>query len=110
MEDFMADNTFKKIMEVYGVTVFDKWIRLPQISILFLEQDGNLYLDPDTQIFYFDSSNKMIYISESPNYVNIKTLDSSLKSYPISVAAPMSKVVGAITSSVKGPFGAYIPR
>ena len=35
-------DTTKKLLSVYGITSFNKWIRLPQITIIFLDQDATV--------------------------------------------------------------------
>ena len=103
-------DTTKKLLSVYGITSFNKWIRLPQITIIFLDQDANFFIDNKRQIFYFDMNDEILYYSEDDKYEKETVLKSGLLDYKISGGISMSNIAGFISSSIMGPFGSYIKR
>lgn len=95
--------------EYYGISNSqNKWIRLPQISTIFLDQEANIFLDKN-QIFYFDSKTESLFISDHHNLnENIDTLKLTDIKYKTQVS--MDKICGFISTTMLGPCGVYINK
>lgn len=109
----MTPTKIKKILETfYGISnPFDRWLKLPQISIIHLAQDANIYLDNDS-LYYFSSATEELFISTRYSHVNLtnENINPSLDSYSITNRFQLKSIAGFISTSVSGPYGTYINR
>ena len=97
--------------EYYGMSnPLNKWLRFREISIIYLSQDANIYIGED-QIFYFDTSDNSLNISENDSYKDID-LDgkTSIDDFPVHTKLPIDTIAGFISTSVMSPYGAYITK
>lgn len=100
------------LSDIYGISdPFDRWIKLPQISIIYLDQDANIYVNENC-IFYFNSEDMTLNLSQSYKYKNMSAEDikSSLDEYNITSRFTLSMVTGFINTVTSGPYGTYINR
>ena len=105
----MTTSQIKNILsETFGISSpMDKWIRLPQASIIFLSQDANLYLN-DSFIFYFNSKDETMNISKYHKTDEI--LKSKLNDYKRNIITPFDKIGGFISSTVNTGAGLFLIR
>ena len=95
----------------YGISnSTNRWIKLPQISTIFLDQEANIFLDNKTQIFYFNSHDETLNISQNLKYNDLESLESSVTSYPVHIKIDASKINGFISTTELGPYGTYLNR
>ena len=95
---------------IYGISSpMNIWLKLPQISIIYLDQDANIYLS-DNQLFYFDTEEDSLLISEDNSYVNLETVETAKSSYPVHTKFTLGSIGGFISSSIMGPSGIYLKR
>lgn len=100
------------LSEVYGITdPLNRWIKLPQISVIYLDQDANIYVNENC-LFYFNSNDNTLNLAQNYVYKNLSSQDikSSLDSYLITSRFDLNKVAGFINTVVSGPYGTYINR
>lgn len=96
----MTSTKIEKILEEnFDISdALDKWLKLaPQVSIISLDQDANIYIDKD-QYFYFDTDEELVTIAR-------KTLSGTYKPEAI---FDMNYIRGFISSAVLGPAGVYV--
>lgn len=109
----MTAAKIKKILESsYGISSpLNCWLKLPNIEIIYLNQDANLYLK-NSELYYFDSLTNMMYISKNLPYIELDPNDikETLKSYPISVRIDMSKIAGFISTVKYNGSGLYLNK
>ena len=77
-----------------------------EITIIYLNQDANLYIGSN-QIFQFDSSTNSLNISEDDSYEKEFLPDED---YPVHRKVQLSDIGGFIASSQQGPYGAYFRK
>ena len=97
-------DTTRKLLSVYGITSFNKWIRLPQITIIFLDQDANFFIDSKRQIFYFDMNDEILYYSEDDKYEKETVLKSGLSDYTTLFQSAIKSSINQITSTYSKNF------
>lgn len=97
------------LSEYYGISnALDNWLRFKEISIIYLAQDANIYIGED-QIFYLDTTDNSLNISESKKYIDMDLSGkTSLSAFPVHIKLPLSAIAGFISTSVMGPYR-YIP-
>ena len=109
----MTPTKIKMILEEkYGISnSFDRWLKLPQISVIHLNQDANIYIN-DNSLYYFNSDENTLCISTSYFHKNLKDSDinSSFNSYTVSTRFTLDSITGFIATVVAGPYGTYINR
>lgn len=109
----MTQTKLQNILSVnYGISdVFDRWLKLPQISIIYLEQDANIYIN-DNMIFYFNSDDMTLNLSQHYSYVRVdgNDLGDDITKYRITSRFDINSISGFISSVVSGPYGSYINR
>ena len=106
----MTTSQIKKSLEHLGISnPMNKWLKLTQISTIRLAQDGNLFLDNDTELYYFDTASEIMYCTygDFHNYSKTETSASDHKHYRM---YPFDMVAGFICSTVAGPYGSYYTR
>lgn len=93
----------------YGIKT-NKWVRLSDvITVIYLDQDANLYTDPD-ELYFFDSSTNILTISKNYNYHKLTEIKTAYGSYKPNVYVDMSKISGFVSTCVLGPYGTIIER
>ena len=86
----------------------DRWIKLPKTSIITTNRNGNININ-GSYIFYFDSSNKLLYISINNNYNNIDNLDSSKSAYPVNSTTDFKTITGFVSAYTEA-HGLYLRK
>lgn len=100
------------LSEVYGITnPFNRWIKLPQISVIYLDQDANIYINENC-LFYFNTDDDTLNLAQNYSYKSLTAQDikSALDSYLITSRFDFNKISGFINTVVSGPYGTYINR
>ena len=99
-----------KIEKFLGIT-YDKWLKLPQISIIHLDQDANIYIN-ENSLFYFSSEDNTLNLAQNYKYINIDVtnLGNDIAAFPITSRFSLDKVSGFISTVEAGPYGTYINR
>ena len=99
-----------KIEKFLGIS-YDKWLKLPQISIIHLDQDANIYINENC-LFYFNSTDNTLNLAQNYRYINIDTsnLGSDINTFPITSRFSLDRVTGFISTVESGPYGTYINR
>lgn len=99
------------LSDAYGISDnLDKWIRLGDITIITTISDLRHYISDD-EIFYIDSENNLLYISQSDKFKDrTKTLEKPLDSYKINVAIDIDDIKGFSSSAAMGPYGTYYTK
>ena len=109
----MTSEKIKTILEeYYGISEpLNCWLKLPQISVIYLHCDPKIYID-ETELYYFDSSKKMLYVSKSERYRNLGVNDvtEELSAYPVHTKYAMDTIAGFIQTSEVGPYGTLITK
>ena len=94
----------KSALKKYGIET-DKWTRLiPNITIIHLNQDVNIYVK-ESQLFYFDTKNNLLKISENLQYINLKEIGTD---YTATKFFDLSKIGGFISSTIPVAGGLYL--
>ena len=100
----------KKILSDYYSVPTDQWVRLtPNITVIYLDQDANLYTDED-ELYYFDSSTNVLSISKRYGYSTLTEIKPAYGSYKPYIYVDMNKITGFVSTSVMGPSGTYFER
>ena len=108
----MTSNKIKTILEeYYGISSpFNKWIRFKDITIIYLAQDANIFIGDD-QIFYFDTSDNTLNISENSKYISMDLSGKTeLDDFPVHTKLSIDAIAGFISTSTRGPYGAYLTK
>ena len=106
----MNTSQIKTSLEELGISnPMNKWLKLSQISVIRLAQDSNLYLDNDTELYYFDSTNEIMYCTfgDFKNYTSSETSVATHKAYRI---YPFNMIAGFICTTIAGPQGSYYTK
>jgi len=97
------------LSEYYGMSnVLNKWIRFNNdISIIYLDQDANIYIGED-QLFFLDTSDGSLNISETSGNRKLDLSGkTSLSDFPVHTKLSMSSIAGFISTSAMAPYGSY---
>jgi len=88
------------------------WTRLPQVSIIFLNQDSSIHVDPVAQLFFIDIKNGLLKISSNKETVNLEEYDdlTDEDSFVVDKFVDFDLIAGIITTSVPGSQGTYYTR
>ena len=107
----MTSSKISNILKTYyGISdSLNRWIKLPQISIIHLEQEANLYTDLD-ELYYFDSKDNSLSISKNSKYKNLENIESSYNAYPVHIKIASDRITGFISTVSMGPSGVYLNR
>ena len=83
----------------------NKWIFLPNTSIITTKRNGNIAVN-NSCIFYFDSSNNLLYISQDNKYRLLETLESDKDAYKINQIIELGIISGFVSAytTVNGLF------
>lgn len=100
------------LTEKYGISnPFGKWIRLPHLSSIFLDQDANLYLDKNS-LYYFSEENELLYVSTNYVYPLLSSdkLGNDLSDHKYNAVFTFKSIMGFNSTSILGPYGTQINR
>lgn len=101
-------NVSKILDSYYGVPV-NQWTRLSDIiTVISLDQEANIYTDPD-ELYYFNTSTNILSISKNYKY-HLLTKIEAQGSYKPYIYIDMNKISGFISTSVIGPYGTIMER
>lgn len=88
----------------------NKWVKLPRnISMIRLAQDTNIYIDHNTELYYFDTANELLYSSfgDFSKYDSIETASTAHSQDRI---YSFNMIAGFICSTYAGPQGSYYTK
>ena len=100
--------TLSTIQNIMAVPT-NKWIFLPKTAIITTNRNGNINVN-GSYIFYFDSSNDLLYISINKKYLDLETLETSLNAYPITETVDIKTINGFVSAYSNGPAGMYLRK
>lgn len=86
----------------------DKWIKLNNISIIYLNKAGALYPD-NNRIYFIDSKNNLLYESIG-NYKILSELKKEKNAYPIGYTIDITLIDGIIQTTYRGPQCGYFSK
>ena len=86
------------------------WLKIPSnISVIRLAQDTNLYVDHDTELYYFDTVNELMYCSFG-DFSKYSSSETEINAHKHSRIYPFNMISGFICSTIAGPQGSYYTK
>ena len=102
--------TASDLQTIMGINNVGKWSKFGDFTIIYLDQDTNIYLSGN-EIFYV--SDDTMFISHDDKYIKMNADEISSKStdfFPVHTKIDMNSISGMISTSVIGPYGGYFTR
>lgn len=109
----MTSKKLEKILIKNGISnPLNKWIKIKQISIFHLTVDANIFVNPDCELYYIDTTNNLLRVSYDPRYYSMDEIpnNKNVNEYPTTTAYTLDIINGVITSVVAGPQGSYYTK
>ena len=106
----MTSNQIISALKHYGISSPEnKWLKLTNISVIKLISDSNIYIDANSELYYFDTTNNMLY-STFGKFFNYDKSETDKTAYKHHRIYHFDAISGFINSTEAGPYGSYYTK
>jgi hypothetical protein len=103
----MTSNQITTVLNDLGISnPTNTWLKLSNISVLKISQDINIFIDKDSELYYFDSKSGILY-STFGDFRNYNKVETDLEAYDHQRIVPFDSLNAIICTTEAGPYGSY---
>ncbi len=103
----MTSKQITTILTDLGISnPMNTWLKLSNISVLKISQDVSIFIDKDSELYYFDSNSEMLY-STFGRFQNYNKTETDLEAYEHQRIVPFDSLNAFICTTEAGPYGSY---